>query len=187
MYLEGSLTTPDFDRDSDIDFVVVTDEAISEDLFSVLKVMHERIAQIDSWWAIQLEGSYLSRQALRRHDPAHALHPNIERGAGERLKWIVHNETWNIHRYILRERGIPMSGPDPKTLIDPVSPDALRRAMFIAIHGLAPRILQDPSTIAGWGIPVVYRAVAVPHPVYAPVWRYYLKSQGRQVVPGSIG
>ena len=61
MYLEGSLANGDFDQDSDIDFVVVTDEDVSENLFSVLKRMHERIATIDSWCAIQLEGSYISQ------------------------------------------------------------------------------------------------------------------------------
>ena len=77
MYLEGSLVSDDFDQDSDIDFVVVADEDISSDLFAALQEMHERIAAIDFWYAVQLEGSYISRQALRRHDPAHALHPNI--------------------------------------------------------------------------------------------------------------
>ena len=33
MYLDGSLTSNDFDEDSDIDFVVVSDEDISGDLF----------------------------------------------------------------------------------------------------------------------------------------------------------
>ncbi len=87
MYLEGSLVSDDFDQDSDIDFVVVTDEDVSSDCFAALQVMHERIATLDSWYAIQLEGSYISQQALRRHDPTHARHPNIERGPGERLKW----------------------------------------------------------------------------------------------------
>src|SRR5947209_483228 len=86
MYLEGSLANGDFDQESDIDFVVVTDIEISGDLFSVLKAMHERIAGIDTGWAVDLEGSYLSQHAVQRYDPACALHPNIERGRGERLK-----------------------------------------------------------------------------------------------------
>jgi predicted nucleotidyltransferase len=76
MFLEGSLANGDFDLDSDIDFVVVTDEAISDDLFSALQAMHERIAMLDSRWAIQLEGSYVPQAALRRYDPDQALHPN---------------------------------------------------------------------------------------------------------------
>jgi hypothetical protein len=70
MYLDGSLTSGDFDRDSDIDFVVVTDIDISGSFFSALQAMHDRIATIDAWCAIQLEGSYISQRALRRYDPA---------------------------------------------------------------------------------------------------------------------
>jgi predicted nucleotidyltransferase len=49
MYLDGSLASGDFDQDSDVDFVVVTNDEISGDLFSALQAMHERIATIDSW------------------------------------------------------------------------------------------------------------------------------------------
>jgi predicted nucleotidyltransferase len=135
MYLDGSLTSGDFDEDSDIDFVVVTDEDISGDLFSELQQMHDRIATIDSPFAVQLEGSYISRQGLRRFDPEHALHPNIERGEGERLKMVYHDDWWIIHRYILRERGITITGRAPQTLIDPVSPDDLQRAMLSILRG----------------------------------------------------
>jgi hypothetical protein len=151
MYLEGSLTSGDFDPDSDIDFVVVTDEEISASLFSTLQAMHRRIAGLDSVWAVQLEGSYLSQQALRRYDPANDLHPNIERGDGELLKWVAHGEGWIIHRRILRERGIILFGPDPKTLIDPVSPDGLRRVMLPILNGWAAPIREHPEKIAGRG------------------------------------
>lgn len=151
MYLEGSLANGDFDQDSDIDFVVVTDDAVSENLFSELQAMHERIATIDSWCAIQLEGSYISQYALRRHDPEHALHPNIERGNGERLKMVYHDDTWIIHRYILRERGITLIGPDPKTLIDPISSNELRRAMLPTLKGWATQILNNPNEIISRG------------------------------------
>jgi predicted nucleotidyltransferase len=137
MYLDGSLASGDFDQDSDIDFGVVTDEDISGNLFSAFQAMHARIATIDSWCAIQLEGSYISEHALRRFDPEHALHPNIERGSGERLKMVYHDEAWAIHRYGLRERGITVIGPSPQTLIDPVSPNDLRRAMLPLLHGWA--------------------------------------------------
>lgn len=151
MYVEGSLTSGDFDRDSDIDFVAVTDQEITENFFSALQAIHERIAKMDSWYAIQLEGSYISAQVLRRHDPALTLHLNIERGKGERLKWAVHDETWNIHRFILRERGITLIGPDPKKLIDPVSPNGLRRAMLPALQVRATQILNHPDVIKGRG------------------------------------
>lgn len=151
MYLEGSLANGDFDQDSDIDFVVVTDDDVSGNILSALQAMHERINRIDTQWSTNLEGSYISQHALRRHDPKHANHPNIERGSGERLKMVDHNETWIIHRYILRERGITILGPAPKTLIDPISPKELQRAMLPALHGWATHILNHPNEIIHQG------------------------------------
>ena len=84
MYLEGSLVSDDFDQDSDIDFVVVSDHDLSPEQFVALQVMHDRIATTPSWYADQLEGFYISQQAMRRYDPAHRTSANIERSPGER-------------------------------------------------------------------------------------------------------
>jgi hypothetical protein len=157
MYLDGSLTSGDFDHDSDIDFIVATDIDISGRLFSALQAMHDRIATIDSWCAIQLEGSYISQRALRRYDPAHALHPNIERGRGERLKMVEHDEAWAVHRHVLRERGITLAGPALQTLIDPVAPADLRQAMLKTLHGWAAHILDNPAQMKDRG----YQSYAV--------------------------
>jgi predicted nucleotidyltransferase len=147
MYLEGSLANGDFDKDSDVDFVVVTDVEVTENLFTALRTMHERIATIDSPWATQLEGSYISQESLRRYDPANDLHPNLERGMGECLKMTQHKEVWNVHRHILRERGITILGPDPRRLIDPITPNALRSAMLPALNGWGTYLLNHPEEI----------------------------------------
>jgi hypothetical protein len=65
MYLEGSLANGAFDRASDIDFIVVTDEDITKDLFLALRAMHDHIARLDARWGFELEGSYVGRQAMR--------------------------------------------------------------------------------------------------------------------------
>lgn len=147
MYLEGSLVSDDFDQDSDIDFVVVSDEEVTSEQFEALQAMHDRIATIDSWYAVQLEGSYISRQALRRHDPEHAWHPNIERGPGERLKMAYHDTAWLVHRSILRERGVTLAGPPPQTLIDPIAPQELQQAMVEPVRGWASGMLDDPAPL----------------------------------------
>lgn len=145
MYLDGSLASGGFDEDSDIDFVVITRNEIPEAVFLALRAMHDRIAEIDSPWAIQLEGSYISRRAARRSDPDFLLYPNIERGAGERLKMARHDDLWNIHRYQLRERGIVMLGPHPRTLIDTVSADQLRQTMRPMLSEWLEKILGEPA------------------------------------------
>lgn len=78
-YLFGSLTSGDFDQHSDIDVLVVTDGELPTELFSALGAMHTRIASGDSWWATQLEVSYIPRQALRRRTrTTHCIHTLIE-------------------------------------------------------------------------------------------------------------
>jgi len=151
MYLEGSLANGDFDQDSDIDFVVITDKDIDDNTFSALQMMHEHINLLDTQWSTNLEGSYVSKHAVRRHDPEHSKFPNIERGYGERLKMVHNDETWNIHRYILRKCGIAIIGPAPITLIDPISSDDLRQAMLPALHNWAQQILSNPNEIARQG------------------------------------
>ena len=157
MYLDGSLTSGDFDQDSDIDFVVVTRDEISEAVFLALQRMHDQLATADTVWAIQLEGSYLSQRALRRHDPAFTRYPNLERGAGERLKWAEHTQTWDVHRSVLFERGMVISGPAPQSLIDPVSPSQLRQAMQPALNEWAANFLRNPAPLKSRG----YQSYAV--------------------------
>ncbi len=154
MYLDGSLVTGDFDANrSDIDFVVVTAGEPRDDRYSALRAMHARFAASDSPWAIELEGSYIARQALRRHGTPPARHPRLERGPGEALTLQRHDsDYWIIHRSILREQGAVVAGPPPRTLIDPVLPDDLRRAVL--------------DTIRTWWAPMLDVPAPVQHPGY---------------------
>jgi hypothetical protein len=46
----------------------------------------------------------------------------------------VHETSWLIERWVLREKGVALLGPDPKTLIDPISPEELRDAVRLRIR-----------------------------------------------------
>lgn len=147
MYLFGSLANGDFDEHSDIDVLVVTDSEISNEIFSALKEMHERLTRIDSPWAIQLEVSYIPQKALRRFDPANNLHPHMDRGNGETLHTMMHASDWIIQRHLLRERGVVIAGPDLQALIDPVSPNDMRQAIVDVLPLWVNPILHDPAQI----------------------------------------
>lgn len=128
MYLDGSRAIGDFEPDkSDLDFVVVTASEVSSASFEVLKTMHDHIAAGTSKWARELEGSYISRRALR-HGRRPAAHPYIDRGS---VLVMVQQESgyWTIHRHMLREHGVVLAGPPPKMLIDPVRPEELQEAV----------------------------------------------------------
>src|SRR5947207_15184204 len=77
LYLHGSLAGGGFDASSDIDFLVVTEEEVSAELFADLEQMHARMAASGLPWCDNLEGAYISRAAVRRYDPANARHPTI--------------------------------------------------------------------------------------------------------------
>ena len=147
MYLHGSLANGGFDKHSDIDIVFVTNEAVSEESFSALDIMHTELAKLDSPWARQLEVSYIPKNALRRFDRANITHPHLDRGSNETLHWMAHEVDWIIQRHILRERGIVVLGPAPKTLIDAVSSNDLQKAVVEGIHLWLHPILADPSEI----------------------------------------
>jgi predicted nucleotidyltransferase len=151
MYLFGSLANGDFDEHSDIDVLIVTDSEILDDKFSALKEMHERITRINSPWAIQLEVSYIPQNALRRFDPTNNLHPHMDRGNGETLPIMLHANDWIIQRHLLHERGVVITGPDLKTLIDPVSPDDMRQAIIDVLPLWVNPILEEPAQIKSRG------------------------------------
>ncbi|MHB8928282.1 MAG: aminoglycoside adenylyltransferase domain-containing protein [Bacillota bacterium] len=156
MYLHGSLAIGDFMPDrSDIDFLVVTDGELSDGLVAALHEIHARIATGDSPWAKELEGSYIPRDALRRHDPANARHPHIEQGGSLRVE--QHDSDWVVQRHVLREHGVTLAGPPLHSLIDPIGPDALRRALVELTRSWWAPMVNDPTRLLRRG----YQAYAV--------------------------
>ena len=147
VYLFGSLANGDFDVHSDVDVLVVTKDEITRETFSALYLMHERIAVINSPWATQLEVSYVPQTTLRRHDPSNNKHPHIDRGSGEKLHTMQHDSDWIIQRYILRERGLTIVGPEPRSLIDPISSSDLKQAVLDILHNWIKGFLEDPSLL----------------------------------------
>ena len=144
LYLYGSLSLGDFDpASSDVDFLVATRDQLPGETLAALAAMHARIADSDLPLAQKLEGSYIPLAALRRHDPADAVHPTIG------LDWdfgpAEHGGNWVIERHIVREPGVTVWGPPPATLIDPVPPAALRAATRDALRGFWARQLHGPD------------------------------------------
>lgn len=127
LYLGGSLAAGDFaPLRSDIDFLTVTTEAVTNEVLPALEAMHARITEIGGEWAKRMEGPYIPLDALRRYDPANATHPKL--GTGGHFHICGHGSDWIIQAHVFREQGIALAGPPVRGLIDPVGPDDLRRA-----------------------------------------------------------
>lgn len=144
MYLYGSLALGDFNPDgSDIDFLAVMEDEVSAAALAALQALHERVFVLDPPFSEELEGSYVSRAALRRFDPATARHPHIDRG--EATVHVTQHEVDSIfQRYVLREHGVTLVGPPPSTWVDPITADDLRQATVELVRIWWAPMAHDP-------------------------------------------
>lgn len=144
MYVCGSLAVGDFDpRHSDIDFIAVTDGEVSSDQFAALEALHAQFIASGSPWAKRIEAAYLPRDALHHAGPTADRYPQIEKDrplAREPLE-----PGWAFQRHALREYGLVVAGPDPRTLTDPVDPADMRRAALVITSGWLAQARHDPS------------------------------------------
>jgi hypothetical protein len=143
MYLYGSLSSGDFNPESsDIDFLIVTHGALSEDKITGLEAMHNSIWATGLKWASKLEGAYVPQALIRRHDPGGPACPTVNEA---RFYVAGLGSDWIIQRHIVREHGVGLAGPDPKTLIESVSPDDIRGAVLAVLREWWFPMLADPA------------------------------------------
>lgn len=144
MYLYGSLALGGFDpKTSDIDFIVVTNGEIEDDLFTTLYETHRLFEESDSPWSGKIEATYIPQEALDDSTPTAAKYPQIEKGTS---LFRAHLEPgWAMQRYVLREHGIVIAGPNPKTLMRPVDPADMRRAIQKITGIWLEQAQHDPS------------------------------------------
>jgi len=143
VYLQGSFALGDFDGDSDVDFIVVTRDELTEPQVAALQTVHARVYALESEWAKHLEGSYFPVATLR--DVRECGTPLWYLDHGSRS--LVRSDHCNtiVVRWVVREHGIALSGPHPLTLIDPIPVDVLRREMVDTIQGWGQQILDQPD------------------------------------------
>jgi predicted nucleotidyltransferase len=142
-YVHGSLATGDSVAWSDLDIVVVIKEDISAEGIEPLQLLHHKLYEtLESPWGQRLELSYVPIEIFRKRkleprDPPHEPRSNkwvdpstqappqfypfwyLDNGA-DNLVRSEHDNT-QIVRWVVREKGIILEGPDPKDIIDPIS------------------------------------------------------------------
>lgn len=130
MYLYGSLAIGDFHPSrSDIDFAVITDHHLPDRVIRELELMHLALAT-GSRWQRKLEGAYVPKAVIRRHDPQNPPLPTVNEG---NFYMAPLGSDWVMQRKILRETECAVYGTSLRTLIDPVSSEDLRAAILEAI------------------------------------------------------
>lgn len=157
LYLYGSLSSGDFDhKSSDIDFVFVTKSVLPPETVAALEAMHHEIWAGGHKWAAKLEGAYVPKSLIRRHDPDGQPCPSVNEGAFYVAEL---GSDWVIQRHVIRECGVILHGPEPKTLIDPVAPEEIRQSVLGVLREWWFPMLENPSWLAERGS--AYHAYAV--------------------------
>jgi hypothetical protein len=144
--LQGSFAVGDFDLHSDVDFVIVVEQELSNEQVAALQAMHARIYDLDCAWAQHLEGSYFPRDILK--DYARRGTPLWYLDNGSRsLVQAAHCNTLVV-RWVVRAHGISLAGLHPALLVDPIPVGALRQEMLDDMRVWGQQILADPGIIA---------------------------------------
>ena len=142
-YLQGSFALGDFDHHSDVDFVVAVRDELTDDQVAALQIVHARTYGIECEWARHLEGSYFPTVLLRDY-----------RGAGSPLWYLDHGRqvlersdhcNTALVRWVVRERGVTLTGPPASALVDPVPVAELRREIAAVMHRWGQQILDHPA------------------------------------------
>ena len=148
-YLHGSFAIGDFDFNSDVDFIIVVEEELSDKQVEELQVMHTRIYDLDNRWAKRLEYSYFPKKVLRE------LSSPFPNEVHRQQLWYFDNGSRSIERsdhcntivvrWTVREKGIILAGPSPETLIDPIQADILRTEIISTLAGWGKVIIDNPE------------------------------------------
>lgn len=147
MYVVGSLALGDFDpSSSDIDLIVLTDQDLTEAHIRGLDAMHAQVAAGSSPWATRLEVVYVPLAALGSLAPAGGLYPQIEKGTT--LLQAALEPGWAFQCWTLRERGIVITGPDPRQLVAPIEPWAMAAAVAAIAGEWLDAARHDPTWLA---------------------------------------
>jgi predicted nucleotidyltransferase len=151
VYLLGSLAIGDFDATSDIDFVVVTAGEMSESQVEKVQSAHNETYWQNFRWVKHLEYSFFPLNTL-----GHQSSPFTKYGRAQdenRDLWYFEHGSPTIERsdhdnslvvrWTLREKGLTVVGPEPISLLDPVSPNALREEIQLSLLGWGDELLKD--------------------------------------------
>ena len=120
LYLHGSLALGDFfPPASDLDFHAATAGPLDDPALARLGALHAAFKR-EGGWVARFEGVYLPLAALRRQDPAGGRLPTV--GTDWDFGLGPPGPTWVLDRWVTREHGAIVTGPDPRELIDPIGP-----------------------------------------------------------------
>jgi hypothetical protein len=139
-WVQGSFALGAGDQQSDCDWIVGTFRPLTDGQVAALREVHDEIPTRDGHWPHDIEGSYAPLAELASVD--HVGREWLFNDHGHRtLVWDDHCNR-GYTRWILRERGLTLTGPDARSFMEPVPADFLRAEARAAI----PTLIADLST-----------------------------------------
>jgi predicted nucleotidyltransferase len=125
IYVFGSVASDGYDPGvSDVDLLVVTARPLAAADYVRLQQMHDAVAAGRDQWKDRIEVAYLPRQALRTFKERTSEMGIVS--PGEPFHVVTAGRDWLMNWYDVREHGVVLAGPDPKTLIDPITRSELK-------------------------------------------------------------
>jgi len=122
LYLYGSLVWGDFDPEiSDIDLVAALSSDVNEEDFDRLKTMHDNFAKYHPEWNDRIEVQYISIASLKTFSSSPHKGKLAAISPGDPFHMKVVDKGYLMNWYSVREKGAALFGPDPKTIIEPIS------------------------------------------------------------------
>lgn len=151
-YLHGSLATGDFDLSSDVDFIVVTEEDLTEQEAGGVQAAHALTYDQDNRWVKRLEYSFFPRPVLRQRSSPYT---DQWTPADNRKLWYFDNgsrtmtrsdhDNTLVVRWTVREKGVTVRGASPTTLIESIPASELQREIRNTLVGWGTDLLQHPD------------------------------------------
>ena len=149
LYLQGSLAIGDFDRSSDVDFIIATSDELSSREVTEWQLRHEQIYDQDNRWVKRLEYSFFPIQMLKKLSSPYPKEHNRD------TLWYYDNGSRTVEksdhcnsivvRWTLREKGIVLFGPHPKTIIPSIPANVLRNEIKNTIIGWGEELIKNPD------------------------------------------
>jgi hypothetical protein len=120
LYVYGSYVSGGFDPDSsDLDLVAVLDSPVGDDLVARIGPVHHDLVRRYPSWSNRLDVVYIGRAGLVGFRDGVGSFAVISPGEPFHLR--TDAADWLQSWYLLRETSRPLSGPDPRELVPPIS------------------------------------------------------------------
>lgn len=133
IYMVGSLATGNFDLDSDVDFLVITKTEIAESNIKALEAIQRKIQEMGCYPAKHLEGSFISIDDLNNWQTVGKKELYYFDNGSTDMEKSIHDNKWHV-RWILRERGITLTGQKPEGMTQAIPVDELACEIRTTMH-----------------------------------------------------